>query len=94
MGVRDEEMAHHIFVAGLHADQALAAAPLLPVLVQSAALDVAGLRGGNHHVFVGNQVFHAEVGAVFDNFGAAVVTVLLANGLQLFDDDLEDQCVA
>ena len=63
MRVRDEEVLDDVLLARGHADQALAAAPLLPVFVERRALDVARARRGDDDVLVGDQVLDAELAA-------------------------------
>ena len=78
VGVRvgDEEVRDDILFARLHADQALAAAPLLPVRVERGALDVARVRRGDDDVLVGDEVLDPELAALFDEVRAPLVAVL------------------
>ena len=94
MRVGDEEVLHDVLFARRHADQALAAAPLLPVFVERRALDVARARRRDDDVFVGDQVLDPELAAVLDDLGPAVVAVLRLDGAQLVDDDGHHQVVA
>ena len=89
VGVRvgDEEVRDDILFARLHADQALAATPLLPVRVERGALDVARVRRGDDDVFVGDEILDPELAALFDEVRAPLVAVLRANLLQLVDDN-------
>ena len=76
MRVGDEQVPHDVLVARLHADEALAAAALLPVLVERRALDVAGAGGRDDDVLVGDEVLDAELAALLDDVGAPGVAVL------------------
>src|SRR5690606_35362920 len=95
VGVRvgHEQVTHDVLVARLHADQALAAAALLPVLVERRPLDVAGIRRRDHDVFVGDEILDAEVAAILDDVGPARVAELLLHLPQFVDDDLHQQLV-
>ena len=62
VGVRvgDEQVPDDVLFARRHADQALAAAPLLPVRVERRPLDVARARRRDDDVLVGDEVLDAE----------------------------------
>ena len=94
MGVGDEEVAHDVLFARRHADEALAAAALLPVRLERRALDVARVRRGDDDVLVGDEVFDAEVAGLLDEVGAALVAVLRPDRAQLVEDDGHHQLVA
>ncbi len=84
---RDEEVADEVLFARAHADAALAAAALRAVGRDRRPLDVAGVRDRDRHVLVGDQVLDAELAALLDDLGAALVAELLANRLQLVEHD-------
>ena len=52
------------------------------------------LRDGDRHVLVGDQVLDAELAALLDDDRAALVRVLLADGLQLVEHDAHQQLFA
>ncbi len=87
-------MADVILFARAHADAPFAAAPLGAIGGDRRPLDVAGVGDGNRHVLVGDQVFDPELTALVDDLGAAVVAELVADGLQLVDDELDQQLLA
>ena len=96
VGVRrgDEEVADVVLLARAHADPPLAAAPLRAVGRDRRPLDVAGVGDRDRHVFVGNQVLDAELAALVDDLGAALVAELLAHRLQLADHQPHQQLLA
>ena len=79
VGVRrgDEEVTDEVLFARPHADAALAAAPLVPVVGDRGALDVAGVADRDRHVFFGDQVLDAELAFLREDLGAARIAVLL-----------------
>ena len=83
----DEEVLDEIFVAGLRADAALAAARLMAVDVDRRALDVAGMADGDGHLFVFDQVFELDFLDAIDDLGAALVAIGFQDFAQLGDDD-------
>ena len=90
LGRGDEELFDEILFLGLHAGLALAAAPLGAVEVHGAALDVAGVGDGDHHLLVLDGVLQGDVGGLVDDLGAALVAELVADLGQFRHDDLED----
>ena len=90
----DEEMADEVLFPRPHADAALAAAALVPVVGDRGALDVAGVADRDRHVFLGDQILDAELALFGKDLGSARVAVLLLNRAQLVDDDLHHQAVA
>ena len=69
----DEQVLHEIVFLGIHSQDAAAAAPLRAVGGHRGAFDIAGMGHGDHHVFIGYQVFYFNVAGSFDDFGPAVV---------------------
>jgi hypothetical protein len=49
---------------------------------------------GDGHLLVGDEVFELKLGRLIDNLGAAGIAVLVANLLELFDDDVAQLFVA
>ena len=94
VGRGDEEVADEVLLARAHADAPLAAAPLRAVGGDRRPLDVAGIRDGDRHVLVGDQILDAELAALLDDHGAALVRELLANRLQLVQDHPHQQLFA
>src|SRR3954464_5813856 len=97
VGVRrgDEQVADEILFARAHADAPLAAALLVAIRGDRRPLDVAGVADGDRHVLFVDQLLDAEVaGLAFEDLGAAIVAVLVADPLQLVDDDLHQQPLA
>ena len=64
VGGVDDELGDEVFVAGLHADAAGAAAALLAVGGDGGALEVAGVGDGDGDLLVGDEVFELEVGGL------------------------------
>ncbi len=87
-------MADEVLFARAHADAPLAAAPLHPVGADRRPLDVAGVGHRDRHVLVGNQVFDPELAALFDDHRPPLVGVVLANRLELGEDDAHQQLFA
>ena len=87
MGGVDDELGDEVFVAGLHADAAGAAAALLAVGADGGALEVAGVRDGDGDLLVGDEVFELEVGGFVEDLGAAGVAVLVLDVFELLGDD-------
>ncbi len=48
------------------------------------------MRQGDHHVFLGDQVFNIDIGRVQDDLGLARIACLLADGAQFGIDDRGD----
>src|SRR5262249_43190196 len=76
--------------ARLHADHALAAAPLCAKRAHSCALDKAAVGDADNATLVRNQVFDIDLCFVGNNFRQARRTIFVANFAQLFFDDAED----
>ena len=91
MGRRDEEVLDEVLFLGRRADAALAAAPLRAVERQGRALDVAAAGHGDHHVLLDDQVLDVDVRGLGHDLRAPLVAVLLADLLELLDDDVEDE---
>ena len=92
---RDEEVADEVLLARPHADAALAAAPLVPVVRDRGALDVAGVADRDRHVLFGDQVLDAELAFLGEDLGAARRRRTCRGPVaQLVDDDLHQQLVA
>ena len=90
VGGIDDELGDEVFVAGLHADAAGAAATLLAVGGDGRALEVGGVGDGDGDLLVGDEVFEAELGGFVEDEGAAGVAVLfLDEGELVCDDGLE-----
>src|SRR6185503_10033701 len=94
VGRRDEEMADEILFARAHADPALAAAPLVPVVRDRSPLDVAGVADRDRHVFLGNQVLDPEFAFLRQDLRAPIIPVPVPHRPQLVDDDLHQQLFA
>ena len=62
-------MFDEVFLAGLGADAALAAARLMAVDIDGGALDVAGVADGDSHLFVFDQVFELDFVHARPRFG-------------------------
>jgi hypothetical protein len=45
------------------------------------------MRNGDRDLFVGDQVFELQFGGFVENLRTALVAVVLADGLELLDDD-------
>ncbi len=87
VGGVDDELGDEVFVAGLHAEAAGAAAALLAVDGDGGALEVAGVGDGDGDLLVGDEVFEGELGGFVEDLGAAFVAEALADVFELFDDD-------
>jgi hypothetical protein len=87
VGGVDDELGDEVLFAGLHAETAGAAAPLLAVDGDGRALEVAGVGDGDGDLLVGDEVFQAKLGGLVEDLGAAGVAVLVANLGELLDDD-------
>ena len=57
MGAIDDERSDEVFFARLHAEAARASAALLTVDADGRALEVAGVRDGDRHLFIRDEVF-------------------------------------
>ena len=73
VGRGDEEVLDVVVLLHLHAHDADAAAPLLPVGGRREPLDVAGASDRDHHVLVRDQVLELELLLGGDDLGAPVV---------------------
>ncbi len=87
VGGVDDELGDEVLFTRLHAEPAGAAAPLLAIDGDGRALEVAGIGDGDGDLLVGDEVFELELGGLVDDLGAALVAVILADGLELLDDD-------
>ena len=94
VGRGHEEVADVVLFARAHADPPLAAAALRAVGRDRRPLDVAGVRDGDRHVLVGDQVLDPQLAALVDDFGAPLVAELFAHRLQLADHELDQQFLA
>ncbi len=90
VGGIDDELGDEVFVAGLHADAAGAAAALLAVGGEGGALEVAGVGDGDGDLLLGDEVFEAELGGFIEDAGAAGVAVAVADVGELGGDDLAE----
>ena len=71
-----EEVVDHVVLAQLGALDALATAVLGAVFVGLGALDEAGVRDGDDHVLLGDQILHVHLAGVRQDARAAFVAVL------------------
>ena len=94
MGRRHEEVGQEVAVARAHAETALAAPPLRPVLGDRGPLDVAGVAHGDGHVLFRDQVLDAQLARVVHDLGAPFVAVLVPHLPQLVDHDVHQQRLA
>ena len=76
---RDEEVLDEILVLQRLPVEPASAAALLLVRRDRRALDVAGVRDGDDHLLVGDQVLDRELAFVARDLGAALVAVLLGD---------------
>ncbi len=92
VGRGDEEVLDVVLVFQLHAHDADAAAPLLPVRRDGQALHVAGARDRDDHVLLGDQVLELELLLGGGDLGAPVVAaaVDLLDLEQLLADERVD----
>ena len=81
-------MIHHVVLAQLGALDALAATMLGAVFVGLGAFDETGVGHGDHHVLFGDQVFDVHLAGERQDSGAAFVTVLGHDLVELVADDL------
>ena len=89
--VRNLERLHRILFTRGHAAHTLPAAMLLAVCGEWLTLDVAATTDGDHHIFVGNEVFIRHLArGVLRNARAALITKLLLELGVLGGDDLGD----
>ncbi len=79
VGGVDDELGDEVLFAGLHAEAAGAAATLLAVGGDGGALEVAGICHRDGYLFVGDEVFEAELGGLVEDGGAAGIAVLGPN---------------
>ena len=86
VGGVDDELGDEVFVAGLHADAAGAAATLLAVGGDGRALEVAGVGDGDGDLLVHDEVFEAKLSGLVEDEGAAGVAVPVADVGQLLRD--------
>ena len=93
VGVRrgHEQVIDDVLFARPHADAALAAAVLRAIGRDRRALDVAGIRDRHRDVFLGDQVFDAELALFLDQLCAARIGKLRLHGAQFVENDLQQQ---
>ena len=91
MRVGNKECVDRVLFTRRHADDALATAVLLTIGCKWLALDVAAPANGDHHIFVGNEVFvgHLARRIVGDARATQVAKLLFHLGV-LAGDDLRD----
>ncbi len=87
-------MTDEVLFARPHADAALAPPPLISIVADRRALDVAGVADGDRHVFFGDQVLDAEFTFIGKNLSSAWIAVFRLNLAQFIDDDLHHELVA
>ncbi len=80
-------MLDDVVLAKLRADHALAAAALRAVKVNLGALGVSAVRNRDNDVFLGDEVFHADLAVERHNLAAPVVAVLVDDFFQLVADN-------
>ena len=89
MRIGDEQAMDEILLLRLHAGAALAAAPLRAIGRERHALDVAGVRDGDDHVFARDQVLVLDLAVGFDDLRAARRGVGVLHREQFVLDDAE-----
>ena len=88
-------MPDEVLVARAHADAPFPAATLVAVGGNRGALDVPRVADRNRHVFLGDQIFDADVARLaLDDLRASIVPVRVADRFQLVHDDLHQQALA
>ncbi len=87
----DEEVLDVVVFLQVHARNALAASLLLPVRGDRQSLHVAGVRDGDDHVLLGDQVLDLDVAGRCADLSQAWRGMLLPDLGKLFLDYLEDQ---
>jgi len=89
MGGSNEYFFDKILLLGAHADLAPPAAVLALVQTDGVALDVAGMRDGDHHVFFHDHVFNVDVFRAGDDFRAALIAVFFPDLLEFIDNHFQ-----
>src|SRR6516225_10094963 len=87
---RNEKVLNEIVFARLSAGNALAAAVLAAVGVERQPLDVTVVTEGDRLHFLGNQFLVVDPTGALDDFGPALVAVLVAELDQILLDDVVD----
>ena len=83
-----EEVVHHVTTTQASSLNALATAMLGAVVVSARGLQVAIASDGHHDVAVGDEVFVAHIAGERHDCGAAFVTVLFDDAIELFTHDV------
>src|SRR5579862_5227006 len=94
VSIGNEQLLDKILVARFHPHAPFAAPRLLAVGGKRGALQVAGVRHGDYHLFVGDQVFQLDFRLFLDDLGAAHVAIFLLHLLELVHDDALQDFVA
>src|SRR5262245_48353683 len=88
MRVRNEDLGHSVFIPRAHSDAAFAAAALVAIDREGSPLEIATSAYRDNNVFLGDEVFDVDLAFLIENLCATLVTVLLLDVTELFNDDL------
>ncbi len=90
MGAGDEQLVDEILFLHRRGHAALAAAALRDVIGHRLGLGVAVVGQRHHHVLLADQIFHGQIEMIGENFGAALVAVLVAHLDQFIADHFHE----
>src|SRR5271166_2518733 len=94
VGASNKEVCNKVLFASFHSLTALAAPFLASIEVNGVSLDVPGVGDGNHHLFVFDQVFVAELFGLSNNFCSTGIPKLGFNFFELLSNDIKNEFFA
>ncbi len=86
MAVGHEQLVDEVFVLDLGGRTPAAAAFLGLVGIETLRLRVAAMRQSNDEILFRNQILIRYISVVFNNFGPAVIAVLIADFFEFFSN--------
>ncbi len=86
MSIRHQQSVDKVFFFNTCGRFTFTATTLRFVFRKRLILHVTLVRKRDHHIFLGDQIFQVDVGAVSGDFGTTFVTELFTNQFQLFAD--------
>ena len=84
---------HRVLRLGIHSAPTTTTTSLRAILGQRRSLDIARRRDGDDHVFVRDQVLHANGARAVDDNRSARIAMPVLNRAKLTDDDLHQELV-
>ena len=75
MGRRSKKVFYKVFFLGRHTSYALAAPTLFAIGIDMETFNITGMRDGDHHLFIGDEVFHTQIAGRINDLRTPIVSI-------------------